>query len=82
MAGKQCVGWSSGRIMSWYYRKMISLASIDPEFAEEGTEVKILWGNPGTRQKLIRARVARFPYMDINRNEKVDVSTIPSGLKA
>lgn len=82
MAGKQCIGWTSGRIMSWYYRKMLSLASIDPEFAAEGTEVKVVWGNPGQRQKVIRARVARFPYMDINRNEKVDVSAIPSGIKA
>ena len=59
-----------------------TLASIDPEFAAEGTEVKVVWGNPGQRQKVIRARVARFPYMDINRNEKVDVSAIPSGIKA
>ena len=37
----------------------------------------VLWGNPGTRQKEIRAVVSRFPYLDVDRNEEVDVSTIP-----
>jgi len=81
LVGKKCVGYSSGRIFSWYYRKMLSLCVIEAEFAKIGTEIKILWGDPGTRQKEIRAKVERFPYMDINRNEKVDVNTIPSGLK-
>ncbi|TGE35150.1 aminomethyl transferase family protein [Desulfosporosinus fructosivorans] len=71
------VGASSGRILSYYYRQMISLCSIDTEYSELGTEVSILWGNPGTRQKTISATVSRFPYLDENRNEHVDVSTIP-----
>jgi vanillate/3-O-methylgallate O-demethylase len=63
--------------MSLFYGKMISLASIDVEFSALGTDVGVLWGDPGTRQKEIRAKVARFPYLKENRNQDVDVSTIP-----
>ncbi|HWH26260.1 MAG TPA: hypothetical protein VNT53_06410 [Pseudolysinimonas sp.] len=71
------VGVSSGRIYSYYYRQMISLVSIDVAQAELGTEVVVLWGEPGTRQKEIRATVQRFPFYDENRNEKIDTSIIP-----
>ncbi len=42
-----------------------------------GTEVTVVWGDPGTRQKHIRATVSRFPYLNENRNEVFDVSGIP-----
>ncbi|GEA17029.1 hypothetical protein [Moorella sp. E306M] len=71
------IGISSGRMFSPYYRKMISLCSIDVEYGEIGTEVTILWGEKGTKQKEIRATVARFPYVDKDRNEDVDTETIP-----
>lgn len=71
------VGVSSGRTYSLYYRQMISMASIDVEYGEIGQELTVLWGSPGTRQKEIRARVARFPYLNEGRNESLDVSTIP-----
>ena len=71
------IGISSGRSYSYYYREMLSLCSIDVEYSELGTEVTLLWGNPGTRQKEIRAVVSRFPYLNENRNENVDVSKIP-----
>lgn len=77
----KCVGITTGRCHSWYYKKMISLCVIEPEYAAIGTQVKILWGDEGTKQKEIRATVARFPYMDIDRNEVLDVSDIPSGVK-
>jgi hypothetical protein len=35
------------------------------------------WSSPGTRQKLIRATISRFPYLNENRNEHVDVKKIP-----
>ena len=56
---------------------MISLCSIDVEYGASGTEVIVLWGDPGTRQKDIRATVSRFPYLNENRNQAVDVSKIP-----
>ncbi len=71
------VGISSGRTLSYNYREMLSLCSIDVEYGELGTEVVVLWGDPGARQKEIRAVVSRFPYLNEDRNEDVDVSTIP-----
>lgn len=58
---------------------MISIASVDPEYAKMGTEVYVVWGEPGTREKKIRAKIARWPYFDTDRNQKVDVSKIPVG---
>jgi len=49
----------------------------DVEYSTLGTDVVVLWGDPGTRQKEIRAKVARFPYLDQDRNENLDVSAIP-----
>jgi vanillate/3-O-methylgallate O-demethylase len=40
-------------------------------------EVFVLWGEPGTRQLRIRAKVDRFPYFDENRNSTFDVDAIP-----
>jgi glycine cleavage system aminomethyltransferase T len=71
------VGISSGRIMSYNQRQMLSLCSIDVEHADLGNEVIVLWGDPGTRQKEIRAIVSRFPYLEKDRNECFDVSVIP-----
>jgi glycine cleavage system aminomethyltransferase T len=75
--GKE-IGISSGRNYSYYYRDMLSLASVDVVHAALGTELTVLWGDEGTRQKEIRATVSRFPYLNENRNENIDVSTIPS----
>lgn len=77
-AGDQEIGIASGRILSYTYNSMISLAFIRPEYSVEGTELVILWGTPGTRQMRIRAKVAKFPYnQDYIRNENRDVSDIP-----
>lgn len=70
------IGISSGRNYSYYYRQMLSLCSIDTEYCELGTEVTVLWGNSGELQKEIRATVSRFPYLNENRNETLDISTI------
>jgi glycine cleavage system aminomethyltransferase T len=77
MADGKWVGISSGRIYSYYYNTMISLAFIDPKYAVEGKELTLIWGTPGTPQKEIRVKVARYPYNDLIRNENKDVSTIP-----
>lgn len=73
------IGISTGRMIAWYYRSMISISSIDPEYAKMGTEVYVVWGEPGTRQKKIRAKITRWPYFNTDRNQKVDVSKIPVG---
>jgi glycine cleavage system aminomethyltransferase T len=75
------IGISSGRMFSPYFRKMISMATIETKYSSLGTEVDVLWGDPGTDQMKIKAVVARYPYIDKDRNEHVDTSTIPYGFK-
>ena len=71
------VGCSSGREYSNYSRDMFSLGCIDVEKAELGTELQILWGEPGTRQKKVRATVSKFPHLDLTPNYSYDVESIP-----
>ncbi|MBC8586749.1 hypothetical protein [Paratissierella segnis] len=68
------IGVSSGRVYTYYYKKMISLCSLDLEYCQPGTEVIIIWGEPNMIQKKIRATVSRFPYYDENRNQSFDVA--------
>ena len=60
---------------------MVSLCTIDPAYAEIGTEVEIIWGSEGTRQKRIRAKVARYLYLNEERNSDVDVALVPRGTR-
>jgi vanillate/3-O-methylgallate O-demethylase len=75
LVGDDIVGISSGRMFSEFYKAMISLALVDVSRSAFGSEVEVLWGDPGTKQKRIRATVARFPYLDLpfNRNTELDV---------
>lgn len=74
----EMVGISSGRLHDYYHKKMISLAFINKELSEIGTELTVLWGTPGTTQVEISATVARFPYYNGEyRNETFDVEKIP-----
>ena len=75
--GKE-IGLSSGRMFSPKTREMISLGAIKPEYCIEGTEVIIVWGDPGKRQKNIRATLKAWPYLSENRNENIDVTKLPS----
>ena len=68
------IGFSGGRQTDWWNKAMISLAVMDIDFCEEGTEVQVLWGEPGTRQKLIRATVAPVPYNTHLENRTFDVN--------
>ena len=81
LVGDKLIGISSGRIASWHYREMLSLARIEPEYSKIGTDVVVLWGDPGTRQMKIRAKVGRYPYNIDGRNESIDISKIPCGIK-
>ena len=73
------IGVSSEPGYSYYFRKVLSLTYIDIKFSKPGTEVVIVWGNPGTPQKHIRATVAPAPYKKDNR--RIDVTKLPSYLK-
>lgn len=70
-------GISSGRVFSHYYRKMLSLALLEAEWAKVGDTVEVLWGSPGTRQKRIKATVARYPYLDLPKNSEIDTHELP-----
>lgn len=68
----ETVGISMTPGYSFHFRKVLALAVIDIALAEPGTQVDILWGKPGSPQKLIRATVAPAPYKTDNR--RVDLS--------
>ena len=70
------IGVSFGRQHAVYFNRMISIAPIEEEYAVEGTEVYVLWGEPGTKQFKIRATVSRYPYNNVMRSSEVDVSQL------
>lgn len=74
----ELVGTTSSRGYSAYFRQMISLCVIDMEHREPGTEVTVIWGNPGTPQREIRATVAPAPYKQDR--GRVDLTTLPATL--
>lgn len=75
--GEKMIGASSGRMLSPKTREMISICTIDQDYAVEGRKVEVLWGNPGTNQVRIKATVTLFPYIKEGRNADFDVETIP-----
>jgi len=75
--GDKMIGASSGRMLSAKTREMLSICTIGRDYAVEGKVVEILWGNPGTKQVKIKAKVLLFPYIKENRNEDFDVAKIP-----
>ncbi|MCW2292307.1 glycine cleavage system aminomethyltransferase T [Pseudomonas sp. BIGb0408] len=78
LSGDKIIGISSGRMFSYYYKKMISLGIMDIDHANLGESVEVLWGDPGSRQKRIRAVVSRFPYIDLPFNRNIDTSRLSS----
>lgn len=74
LSGGRTVGLSHYPVYTSNYRRWISLALLDPEVAEPGTEVTVLWGEPdgGThkptverhKQTEVRATVEVCPISD------------------
>ncbi len=79
LKGDELVGVTTSRGYSYYFRQMLSLCTIDVEHSKPGTEVTVVWGNPGDPQKEIRATVAPAPYKKDNR--RIDVKTLASYLE-
>ncbi|WP_407123276.1 aminomethyl transferase family protein [Bradyrhizobium sp. STM 3561] len=67
LAGGREVGVATSRSFSFTFRQMMSHCVIDLDKSEVGTKVEVVWGNPGKRQKHIRATVAPSPYKKDNR---------------
>jgi len=74
MNGDTLVGTTTSRGYSYYFRKMLSLATVDVEHAEIGNELTVIWGAPGHPQKRIRATVAPAPFKKDNR--RADVTAV------
>lgn len=72
------VGYASGTIYSYYYREFLSHGLVDVDQAAIGNDVVVQWGDFGGRIKDVRATVERFPYLDVARNETVDLAAIPA----
>lgn len=68
------VGVATSRGYSYHFRQMLSLCTIDVEHSASGTEVIVIWGEPGEPQKEMRATVAPAPYKTDNR--RIDVSSL------
>ncbi|MEN3747410.1 aminomethyltransferase family protein [Sphingomonas sp. HF-S3] len=74
----QTIGLSTWVGYSWNEGRMLTLAMVDEKFAEPGTEVTLLWGEPdgGTRkptverhvQTEIKAVVSPVPYSEVARD--------------
>ncbi len=73
------IGTSTSRCYSYYFRKMLFLSVIDVNFSQIGTQVEVLWGDPGKTQKVIRATVGPAPYKKDKR--RMDISKLPPGKK-
>ena len=76
------LGLSFGRQNSAYFHRMISICCLDTEFAQLGTEVYVLWGDVGKRQKKIRAAVVRYPYNNVLRSSETDVNSSMASRKS
>ena len=56
------VGHATHPGYSRFFKKVLALSFIDVEFAVPGTEVSVLWGDPGTPQIELKATVKPAPY--------------------
>ncbi|MGX9221970.1 hypothetical protein ACWV27_26785 (plasmid) [Massilia varians] len=72
MVGENQIGVSSGRVFSYFYRQMLSLALLQTKYALIGETVEVIWGRPGNQFKRIRATVARYPYLDLPKNSEIE----------
>ncbi|MPW27311.1 hypothetical protein GC105_16215 [Alkalibaculum sp. M08DMB] len=65
---QQFIGFASNRGYSIQFRKFLSIAYLDINYADLEEEVYVVYGSEGKRQTMIRATVAEVPYKKDNRN--------------
>lgn len=73
------IGLSSSAVYGSQYHLMISECTMDIEYAIEGKEVIVKWGDYGKRIKNIRATIAKFPLNRLIENKDYDLSSCPRG---
>lgn len=71
------IGKASFPEYSITYRKLFSLAVIDENCNIFGKELTLVWGGPNDRKKHVRVTVDRYPLLIAERNENIDVESIP-----
>lgn len=71
LLGDELVGVATSRGYSYFFRKMLSHCVLDIAHAHMGREVNVVWGDPGSRQKIIRAVVAPSPFKQDNRRSSL-----------
>ena len=76
MEDGKTVGIASSPGYSLWFRKMLALAFVDAGQAEPGTRVEVLWGQPGSRQRMIGATVCPAPFKTDRRRDSL-TTTIP-----
>jgi len=69
------VGVTTARGYSYSLRRMISLCTLDTELNVPGTELTVVWGNPGKPHREIRATVRPAPIKEDHR--RIDLRTLP-----
>jgi vanillate/3-O-methylgallate O-demethylase len=82
LANGQLAGISTTPFYSYYYRRTIALAFVDVSLAE-GSAVEVTWGDPGQRQKVLRATIKPAPYKPDKR--RTPLASLPAtcpGLEA
>lgn len=66
------VGWASGTAYSPTLSRMISMARVDKDAAEPGTEIVVRWGGFSTEPAMgIRAEVTALPFIKQNRRKNL-----------
>lgn len=73
--GDKEIGSATSRGFSHYFRKVLSHGVIDVDYTAPGTEVEVIWGDPGHRQKRIRATVHSYPFKADNRRSELATAT-------
>jgi len=73
------VGYSATPIYSSWWHTTISESTVDVEYAKEGTQLLVQWGDYGHRIKNVRAEIVRYPYSNVTENKDYDVSTVEHG---
>lgn len=72
------IGISTRNMYSPWYRCYFSNVTIDKEYADLGTDVFVIYGEPGRPQKHVRATVAPMRIKEDHRRD--DVNALPSYL--
>ena len=72
------IGFCTRPCYSPHYRCYVTAGTIEAEYAEIGTELIVVFGDPGKRQKWIRATVAPLRFKEDHRRD--DMSNLPSWL--